>query len=68
MQGAKVEFVTEVGLFDVYRGKGILDNQKSLAFFVLMQDTQKSLTDAEADKAMADLLDVVKKQFAAELR
>ena len=68
MQAERVEFVTEIGLFDVYRGKGISENQKSLAFFVLMQDGQRSLLDADADKAMASLLGVVKKQFGAELR
>jgi phenylalanyl-tRNA synthetase beta chain len=68
MQGANVEFVTEIGLFDVYRGKGVAENQKSLAFFVMMQDSQKSLIDADADKAMASLLDIIKKQFGAELR
>jgi phenylalanyl-tRNA synthetase beta subunit len=34
----------------------------------MMQDGQKSLTDAEADLVMAGLLDAVKKQFGAELR
>ena len=68
MQGAKVEFVSEIGLFDVYRGKGIPENQKSLAFYVLMQDSQKSLTDAETDKVMSSLLEVAKKEFAAALR
>jgi phenylalanyl-tRNA synthetase beta chain len=68
MRSAKVEFVAEIGLFDVYRGKGIAENKKSLAFFVLLQDNQKSLVDADADKAMSSLLDVVTKQFDAELR
>ena len=68
MHSAKLDFVTDIGLFDVYRGKGIPDHQKSLAFFVMMQDGQKSLTDAEADLVMAGLLDAVKKQFGAELR
>ena len=68
MQGAHVEFVTEIGLFDVYRGKGIAEDQKSLAFYVLMQDSQKSLVDADADKVMASLLDIVQKKFGAELR
>lgn len=68
MRSAKVEFVTEIGLFDVYRGKGIAENLKSLAFYVILQDSQKSLVDADADKVMASLLDVVTKQFGAELR
>jgi phenylalanyl-tRNA synthetase beta chain len=68
MQSANIEFVNDIRLFDVYRGKGIAENQKSLAFLVLMQDNQKSLTDADADKVMTSLLEVVKKQFGAELR
>ena len=68
MREARIPLVNEVGLFDVYRGKGIAENKKSLAFLVLMQDTQKTLTDAEADAAMAKLLDLIVRQHGAELR
>ena len=68
MKAANVEFVTSIGLFDVYRGKGVPENHKSLAFYVLMQDSQKSLVDADADKAMASLLAIAQKRFSAELR
>ena len=68
MKKAKVQFVTDIALFDVYRGKGIAEDKKSLAFYVLMQDTQKSLTDAEADSVMASLLELIKNQHGAVLR
>jgi phenylalanyl-tRNA synthetase beta chain len=68
MKDEAIPFVTDIALFDLYRGKGVPEDKKSLAFLVLMQDSQKSLTDAEADKVMADLLSVVKDGFAAELR
>ena len=68
MRKANVEFVTEIALFDLYRGKGVPDHQKSLAFMVLMQDSQKSLVDADADKAMAALLDLLKHAHNAVLR
>ena len=68
MKKAKVQFVTDIALFDVYRGKGIAEAKKSLAFYVLMQDTQKSLTDAEVDGIMASLLELIKNQHGAELR
>jgi phenylalanyl-tRNA synthetase beta chain len=68
MQQAKIEYVTEIALFDVYRGKGIAENKKSLAFLVLMQDTQKTLTDTEADTIMAQLLDLIAQKHGAELR
>lgn len=68
MQQAKIEYVTEIALFDVYRGKGIAENKKSLAFLVLMQDTQKTLTDTEADTIMAQLLALIAQKHGAELR
>ena len=49
-------------------GPGIPENQKSLAFMVMMQDSQKSMVDADADKAMATLLEVVQKSHGAALR
>jgi phenylalanyl-tRNA synthetase beta chain len=68
MQTLKIPVVSEIALFDVYRGKGIVENKKSLAFLVLMQDTQKTLTDAEADEVMAKLLDSIVREHDAELR
>jgi len=60
--------VSEVALFDVYRGKGIDSDKKSVAFKVLLQDTHKTLTDAEAETAIQRLLKVLQEQFQAKLR
>lgn len=60
--------VTAVELFDVYRGKGIDSGKKSLAFRVLMQDTQKTLTDEEVDGAVASLTRLLSERFDAKLR
>jgi phenylalanyl-tRNA synthetase beta chain len=60
--------VVELALFDLYRGKGIEDGKKSLAFRVLLQDTQKTLTDQEVDTAVAQLVQVLQDQFGARLR
>lgn len=68
MRGTEIALVNEVGLFDVYRGKGIAEGKKSLAFLVLMQDTQKTLTDAEADEVMVKLLDSIVQQHGVEQR
>jgi len=53
MQDASVPYVLEVGIFDVYRGKGLEQGKKSLAFRVLLQDTQKTLTDYEVEASIA---------------
>jgi phenylalanyl-tRNA synthetase beta chain len=68
MRAAGISLLSDVALFDVYRGKGIAEGKKSLAFLVLMQDTQKTLTDVEADEVMAKLLDTIAKKHHAELR
>jgi phenylalanyl-tRNA synthetase beta chain len=68
MLATRIPVVGNIGLFDVYRGKGIVEGKKSLAFLVLMQDTQKTLTDVEADEVMAKLLDSIVQKHHAELR
>jgi phenylalanyl-tRNA synthetase beta chain len=64
LQADKAPFVIELGLFDVYRGKGVEEGKKSLAFRVLLQDTQKTLTDVEIDKSIARLVAVLQQQGA----
>jgi len=60
--------VTEIGLFDIYRGTGVEKGKKSLAFRVLLQDTRKTLTDAEVESAVSQLRQVLQQQFNAKLR
>jgi len=65
---AKPAIVHEVRVFDVYRGKGIENGRKGLAFRVLLQDTQKTLTDVEVDAAIAGLRKVLEQEYGAKLR
>ncbi|HSN40957.1 MAG TPA: phenylalanine--tRNA ligase subunit beta [Burkholderiales bacterium] len=64
----QLPIVTEIGLFDVYRGTGIEKGKKSLAFRVLLQDTHKTLTDSEVDFAVSRLIQVLQQCFNAKLR
>lgn len=68
MHARKTPIILEISVFDVYRSKGVETGKKSLAFRILLQDTEKTLTDAEADKAVTALLDVLEDQFDAKLR
>lgn len=67
MLQARAPHVQEVVLFDVYRGPGVEQGKKSLAFRVALQDTQKMLSDAEIEPVIALLVDVLNKQ-GAQLR
>jgi phenylalanyl-tRNA synthetase beta chain len=65
---SKSPIVEAISVFDVYRGKGIENGKKGLAFRVLLQDTQKTLTDAEVEAALAGLRGVLEQEFGAKLR
>jgi phenylalanyl-tRNA synthetase beta chain len=60
--------VQEICLFDLYQGKGLPEGQKSLAFRIVMQDTQKTLQDVEVDSAVQQLMSYLQHAFAAQLR
>jgi phenylalanyl-tRNA synthetase beta chain len=68
MERNRPAVVQEIRLFDFYRGKGVERGKKSLAFRVVMQDTARTLTDAEADAAMAQLTELLAAKFGAKLR
>ncbi|OHC70883.1 MAG: phenylalanine--tRNA ligase subunit beta [Rhodocyclales bacterium GWA2_65_20] len=68
LQGAAPTFVRGIELFDVFQGKGLPDGQKSLAFRIVMQDTARTLADAEVDAAVARLVETAQHGFGAALR
>ena len=65
---AAIQYIEEVALFDLYQGKGIAENKKSLALSVLMHNTTVTLTDTDVDASMVNLLELLKVKFGAELR
>jgi phenylalanyl-tRNA synthetase beta chain len=68
LRRASPNHVERIALFDVYRGPGIGSGKKSLAILVLMQDTARTLTDAEIDATVAELLRVLRDRFDASIR
>ncbi|MCB1960259.1 MAG: phenylalanine--tRNA ligase subunit beta [Rhodocyclaceae bacterium] len=68
LNNAASPIVKAIELFDVYQGKGVDQEKKSLAFRVLMQDTQRTLEDAEVDAAVAALVQCAEAEFDASLR
>ncbi len=64
MTSENAPYVVDVALFDVYRGKGVDEGKKSLAFRVLLKDTQKTLTDSEIEPSIAMLVSALQKTGA----
>lgn len=55
-------------LFDEYRGKGLRNEEKSLAFRFTLQDTQSTLQDEKVDTAITAFIAVAEKKYGAKLR
>ena len=62
------EILKQFSLFDVYTGSGLNETQKSLAFMVLMQDTEKTLEDKLVQSLIEEIVKIVTANFPAELR
>ena len=57
-----------LSLFDEYRGKGLKENEKSLAFRLRFQDTERTLEDAEIQDLIQQMIDDVASSCKARLR
>ena len=72
MMGAKQNFVQTIELFDEFKPKAgsgsMAEDEKSLAFRVMLLNRQETLQDAQIDAVMASLLAAVEKKCAARLR
>ena len=58
----------DVVVFDQYRGPGLGKGSKSLAMGLILQEVSRTLTDADADQAVADALAAVSRDCNARLR
>ena len=65
VQGADKARITEVAVFDVYRGKGVEPGFKSVALEVTLQPDQATLTEAEIEALSAKILAAAQKLGAA---
>jgi phenylalanyl-tRNA synthetase beta chain len=68
IQAEKPAIVRQVGVLSLFRGPGVPPDRKSLAFRVVMQHTERTLTDAEADAARDTLVGLLGSRFSATLR
>jgi phenylalanyl-tRNA synthetase beta chain len=58
----------EMRPFDVYRGDQVGPGRKSIAFSVVFQSPERTLTDEDAAGLRARIVDALAQQFGAELR
>ncbi len=66
-RGAK-GLLKEVSLFDIYRGKGVDEGKKSVAFNLVLRADDRSLTAEEADEDVKSILNLLATELNAVLR
>jgi phenylalanyl-tRNA synthetase beta chain len=65
---AKPANLEAVELFDVFRGQGVPQGQKSLAYAFTYRAAEKTLTDIEVNAAHEKAVDALQKNLAAVIR
>lgn len=58
----------DLKVFDVYQGKGIENNRKSVALGLTFRDSSRTLTEEEINVAVETVVNALEKQHAASLR
>ena len=62
------KLIKRVSLFDVYRGEKIPAGKKQYALNFVLQDNERTLTDAEVEKTMERVLQTLQTELGAQLR
>lgn len=62
------EYLTKLNLFDIYVGKGIDSDRKSLALGLTWQHPSRTLTDEEVNSSVSAVLSHLEKRVGATLR
>lgn len=68
VKAAGLPYVTAFEPFDLYQGTGVGEGKKSLAFRVLLQDTRKTLTDADVEATLDRLVGLIADRHDGRLR
>jgi phenylalanyl-tRNA synthetase beta chain len=60
--------VTQITLFDLYRGEQIPEGKKSFAIRIVYQSPRHTLTDEEVDQTQEQMLGKLNQELGANLR
>ena len=68
ISAAAGKLLRNVRLFDIYRGVGIAEGKKSMAFSLELRADDRTLTDADSDAVITNVLNALKQEIDAVLR
>ena len=62
------KLLRRVDLFDIYRGKGVAEGKKSVAFSLVLRADDRTLTDADSEGVTSKVLAALESKLGAVLR
>ncbi len=68
MRKAGGKLLNSIELFDEYKGKGVPEGKRSLAFRMVYRTIDRTLTDADIDPLQQEIREVLVDRFQVELR
>ena len=68
MTAAAGKLLRGIKLFDIYRGKGVAEGKKSLAFSLELRADDRTLTDTDSEGVVTKVLSALKEKLNIELR
>jgi phenylalanyl-tRNA synthetase beta chain len=60
--------LSELRVFDIYRGPGVEIGRKSIALGLILQDSSRTLTDVDADAVVAAVVSRLRDELSATIR
>ena len=68
IEAAAGKLLRNTALFDIYRGTGIPENKKSMAFSLELRADDRTLTDTDCEQVMSKILSALQEKLNAVLR
>jgi phenylalanyl-tRNA synthetase beta chain len=68
MLGVNSDIIESINLFDVYKGKPLPKDKKSIAFSIRFRSVERTLTDTEVDELHSRIIKRLEQNLNAELR
>ena len=62
------KLLRNIRLFDIYRGTGIPEGKKSMAFSLELRADDRTLTDSDSETVVTKVLDALKSTLGISLR
>ena len=62
------KLLRRVDLFDIYRGKGVAEGKKSVAFSLILRADDRTLTDSDSEGVVSKVLAALESKLGAVLR